>query len=444
MKLINKEKAMKTLHVLVIFFAVSLLYVSPASAENSKEGIQFTKGTWADIIRMAKKENKIIFADCYTTWCGPCKMLSKNIFPQKAVGDYFNANFINVKIDCEKGEGPALKNKFGVSAFPTMLFINADNEKVLHRVVGSVPAEKLIEEAENAPVEAKRAEKLAADYKKNKKNIKVTEDYLSYLIKISDPKANEVATHYLSLIPKTDWHKKDYFKIMSRYVNNPFSKEAGYFFKNKKSFIDTNGFQGEYFESGMYYSYAGDLADVKNKADFDRKKYDKLIKLMQTNGYDRIESIEDYTKRCLLVNVGDWAGYMDVIEKHFKEGLTKNAQYYAESGFNLLNRLKNCSDKAIFVRASALMDDVVASQLANPELNMFGLSIAYRDSYDYMKKAGITGNKLAVAKAISDLFDNINPKHRALLDKTYKEAQKAKEEGKTGGRSIPAMKMGGY
>ena len=435
---------MKTLYSVIVIFVVSLLSASPLSAEETKDGIQFTKGTWAEVISIAKKENKVIFVDCYTSWCGPCKMLAKNVFPQKQVGDYFNANFINVKIDCEKGEGPALKDKFGVAAFPTMLFIDANTERVLHRVVGSVPAEKLIEEAKNAPAEAKRASKLAADYKKNKKNIKVTEDYLSYLVKISDPKAQEVAIHYLSLVPKTDWHKKDYFWIMSRYVKNPFSKEASYFFKNKETFLANTGFQGEYFESGMYYSYAGDLADVRTKAEFDQKKYDKLIKLMQTNGYDRIESIEDYANRALLVNVGDWASYMDVIEKHFEEGLAKNPNYYSESGFNLLNRLKNCTDKEIFKRASALMDDVVASQLANEELNMFGLSIAYRDSYDYMKKAGITGDKIAAAKAISDLFDNINPKHSALLDKTHKEAQKAKAEGKTGGRSIPAMKMGGY
>ncbi len=432
---------MRTLFILLM---AGLIYTSPALAQQNKEGIQFTKGTWAEIINIAKKENKVIFVDCYTTWCGPCKMLSKNVFPQKAVGDYFNTSFINVKIDCEKGEGPGLKDKFGVSAFPTMLFIDANTERVLHRVVGAVSAEKLIEEAKNAPAEAKRATELATKFKQNKKDIKVTEDYLGYLIKISDPKAKEVAIHYFSLIPKTDWHKKEYFWIMSRYIDDPFSKEASYFFKNKDAFIETNGFKGEYFESGMYYSYAGKLADVSSKADFDQKKYNKLVKLMQTNGYDRIEAIEDYTQRALLVNVGDWAGYMSIVEKHFEEGIAKNPQYYAESGFNLLNRLQNCNDKTIFLRAIALMDDVVASQLANPELNMFGLSIAYRDSYDFMKKAGITGDKIAATKAICELLDNINPKHRALLDKTYNEAQKAKEEGKTGGRAIPAMKMGGF
>lgn len=429
--------------ITVCLLLVTFTHVTKADNTDG-EGIHFTHGSWEEIIAKAKSENKLIFADCYTTWCGPCKMLSKKVFPQKEVGDYFNANFINVKIDCEKGEGVDLKNKFGVSAFPTMLFIDPSNEKVLHRVVGFRPAEELIKEAKGAPAEAKRAEALAAAYKKNKKDLKTVEDYLSYLVKVSDPKAEEVALHYLKMIPKADWHKKDYFWLLSRYVKDPFSKEASYFFKNKQKFIEENGFKGEYFESGLYYGHAGDLTDVKTKSEFNQKKFDKLLNLMETNGFDRIDAVKDYTNRALLVNVGDYDGYMDVVEKKFAEGFAKNPKYYAEVGFNLLNRLKDCEDKAIYKRASDLMDDAIAAQYNNAELDMFSLSIAYRDSYEFLQKAGITGERLAVAKAMNDLFVNITPKHRQLLDKTYKEAQEAKAEGKTGGRAIPAMRMGGH
>lgn len=54
------------------------------------QGINFQKGSWAEIKAKAKAENKFIFVDAYTTWCGPCKWLSKKVFPQKKVGDLFN------------------------------------------------------------------------------------------------------------------------------------------------------------------------------------------------------------------------------------------------------------------------------------------------------------------------------------------------------------------
>ncbi|MGB3547394.1 MAG: thioredoxin fold domain-containing protein, partial [Saprospiraceae bacterium] len=78
------------------------------------------------------------------TWCGPCKMMTAKVFPDAKVGDYFNENFINAKIDMESGEGPALALKYGVRAYPTYLFVNGDGE-VEHRALGFIPVEKLLE-----------------------------------------------------------------------------------------------------------------------------------------------------------------------------------------------------------------------------------------------------------------------------------------------------------
>jgi len=43
-------------------------------------------------------------------------MLKRKTFHDKAAGDFFNANFINVVVDMEKGEGPDLSVQYGVSA----------------------------------------------------------------------------------------------------------------------------------------------------------------------------------------------------------------------------------------------------------------------------------------------------------------------------------------
>ena len=70
--------------------------------------IVFREGNWEKILKQAKKEKKLIFVDCYTSWCGPCKMLAKNVFTQDKVADFYNTEFVCVKMDMEKGEGPAL------------------------------------------------------------------------------------------------------------------------------------------------------------------------------------------------------------------------------------------------------------------------------------------------------------------------------------------------
>lgn len=110
-------------------------------AEN--EGIQFTDAAWAAVVKKAKAENKIIFLDAYASWCGPCKLLQKNVFTRADVGDLFNKNFINVKVDMERGEGPHLARQFPLEAYPTLFFIEP-NGKIIKKVIGYQTPEALI------------------------------------------------------------------------------------------------------------------------------------------------------------------------------------------------------------------------------------------------------------------------------------------------------------
>jgi thioredoxin-related protein len=95
-----------------------------------EEGIKFDQSAFKDILARAKKEKKLVFIDAYAVWCGPCKMMDKNVFTQKSVGDYFNKTFVSSRIDMEKGEGREIAQKFAVRSYPTFLFLNGDGELV--------------------------------------------------------------------------------------------------------------------------------------------------------------------------------------------------------------------------------------------------------------------------------------------------------------------------
>lgn len=121
---------------------------------DAKAQIKFFKGTWSEVVAEAKKQNKPIFVDAYTTWCGPCKWMTANVFSNKEVGDYFNQNFINYKFDMEKGEGPVFARNNGIKAYPTLLFFDK-NEKEIHRVLGAKPADQFITVGKDAKAKVK-------------------------------------------------------------------------------------------------------------------------------------------------------------------------------------------------------------------------------------------------------------------------------------------------
>ena len=139
-----------------------MLLVLPFSLFVQGQGVNFEHGlSWNEVQAKAKTENKYIFMDCFTTWCGPCKYMSAKIFPQPEVGEFFNKNFISVEVQMDKtaadnelvkkwyDDAKAIADQYGIAAYPTFLYFSPDG-KLVHRVVGGGEAKDFIEKSSNA------------------------------------------------------------------------------------------------------------------------------------------------------------------------------------------------------------------------------------------------------------------------------------------------------
>lgn len=96
----------------------------------SQQNIKFEDSDFKTILAKAKTEKKLVFLDAYATWCGPCKLMERNVFTDAKVADYYNKNFINAHFDMEKGEGRELAAQYGIRSYPTLLFLNGEGEVV--------------------------------------------------------------------------------------------------------------------------------------------------------------------------------------------------------------------------------------------------------------------------------------------------------------------------
>ena len=129
----------------------TLLFVFVVSSLHAQDyGIRFFHGSWDDAVALARKEQKKIFIDFYTEWCGPCLNMALKIFTLPQVGEVYNRHFINLKIDAEKGEGRELARRYEVSFYPTYIFLDPATMEVVHRSGSNKPVEDFLFDADAA------------------------------------------------------------------------------------------------------------------------------------------------------------------------------------------------------------------------------------------------------------------------------------------------------
>lgn len=113
--------------------------------------------TFGEAVEMQKKNPKPIMVDVYTSWCGPCKMMSANTFGNAIIANYLNEHFYPVKFNAETRDsvafnGIVFKNNnppetkrpvhdFAISildgklSYPSVVFLDEDIKRI-HTLVG--------------------------------------------------------------------------------------------------------------------------------------------------------------------------------------------------------------------------------------------------------------------------------------------------------------------
>ena len=145
-----------------------------ASAQTNFRDISFDEG-----LKAAKAENKLLFVDCYTSWCGPCKMMANTVFPDSTLGAWMNSKFVCMKIDMEKGEGPELMKRYDVNAFPTFLVLNHEG-KLQGRTVGGMSADKFSHVIDSV-INNNKLAAMTAEYDGGRRDADFLKDYMGEL-----------------------------------------------------------------------------------------------------------------------------------------------------------------------------------------------------------------------------------------------------------------------
>ena len=132
---------MKKTILLSIIALAGLAFVAPKTTPNAQ--VEFKTLPLEEVLKIATEQNKHVFVDVSTSWCGWCKKMKANTYTNPSVIAHLNKKYINVSIDAEKGDGPMVAKKYRVKGYPTQLILD-ENGVMLSKNVGYMNPEELL------------------------------------------------------------------------------------------------------------------------------------------------------------------------------------------------------------------------------------------------------------------------------------------------------------
>lgn len=402
---------------LVVFLLAGVL--SGMEAQNRSINFEQTK-EWKKIVKKAKKEKKLIFIDCYTSWCGPCKMLARDVFTRDEVADFFNQTFVNAKFDMEKDiDGVILKKQFEVKAFPTLVFVDPATQQVEHRMVGAGTAEWLLKGAQLARDSQNNLSGMMKRYQAGERGSEFLSQYLSALSSayLAD-ELGKVAAGYLNSLSDEQIATKENWDLINKYVSDPLAEPLKKVMANRAKFYELAGREVvDYKLKGCIHGAAAQLAGWRpgREIAFDEQRNADLIDYLLSVDYDAAPAALANLYTAAYIRKGDFRGLLNKMQEVmsynlFREGMEK---YYFQTN---IEALALCDDKALVEEGIKWIDLICA---ATP---------------DYFSKANLMNSKARLQTKIGDTLG---------ADKSKMEEDKYVKEGerRNGGKVMRAMRM---
>lgn len=230
-----------------------------------------------EALQAAKKENKLVFIDFYTDWCGPCKRMAREVFPQKEVGKYFNSKFVCLKLDAEK-EGADLAKKYNVKAYPTYVVLDADGKQRME-ASGAMGAEEFMDKIESGIDPNRSPERMKQLYDEGKRTPDLINRYAMYLMEQrKEDEGFRVIDDYFASLSDSKRLNADNAFLYTRYTLNLDNDRARFmvanhdkFDKKVKPLIDTR--MQQLYHNALTSYFSGYLLREKK---YEEASYQKL------------------------------------------------------------------------------------------------------------------------------------------------------------------------
>ncbi len=181
--------------ILIFLFALFVII----SCKNDKDF--YLSQDHKSVFKRAPKDDKKIFIDFYTTWCGSCKGYDNFIFPDSSFIEYLKTDFYSLKLNAELPENKTVANKYKITGYPTIIIANPDGTEI-DRIIGfkSEQPEYYIDLIENILTGKENLDSFKVEFLKNTENAEYAKEIITKLFQKEDYQSIE---NFIQLVKTT-------------------------------------------------------------------------------------------------------------------------------------------------------------------------------------------------------------------------------------------------
>jgi len=374
----------------LIVFGILLL---PLQLIAKDSGIKFFHGTYEQALEKAAQENKLVFVDFITDWCGPCKIMDRDVFSLPDVGQFYNKNFVCVKLDAGSVQYSSLAKELKVRSYPTYLFIEPDSGKIVHRSGSRQNPGDFILTGKQAISSEYNSVKLFERYNRGERGKELMEQYVIYF--------------------RNSNKRKELNEAFKEYMNQPgvelTDHTAWSVFDTHISGIDNEYFKEVYLSQDKYIRIYG--ADVTDKIEREYSLY-----------------LQRAAHHCLYGGGQEETNNYHLAVKRANKYSFPNKELVMEQARAIFLLAQNDYDGMHDLVMSVLYDDKVSYELKTRYFKQFiGYAYAVKDDINYLNKMVVYARYFAYnTKDVKDAIPQF--KYAEVLEKILLQSDIYKDE----------------
>ena len=345
------------------YLAAALLLCIQLPAAAQRVAVQFETADFAALQARARQENRPVFLYFWSTHCGPCVEMARDVFPDSAVARYYNATFRSFKVNLDSAEGKVLGTRYGVSVLPSFLYFDPAG-KLLHRTVGGKPVAAFIQDGRDTFDPDKAYYTLKARYEAGERSPAFLRAFSGAPGLGAEPElGRRVSDEYLhtqSAAELASLQNREYIFNQYQDLDAPSTQ---YFLRHQPDFVGQFGTQAVAKRTRNIISQAGDEAGRKNDAA-------ALVSLQKTIAQLMPAEADQWQQLAQLhyllgQHPRDWPAYAKAAQIYGRQFAKRDSQTLYEATVYMTAFI---ADKALLAQAGLIIQLALAADPSAPNL----------------------------------------------------------------------------